>query len=87
MEALKFEVLEPAHGMAARRKFDSKVIEPGWLAINSITQAYVEENEKNLAASASLLRDFSDPEFLNTGTEAALTRLLHEIQERRYRIN
>jgi len=72
MEALKFEVLEPAHGMAARSKFDSKVIEPGWLAINSITQAYVEENEKNLAASASLLRDFTDPEFLKTGTQKQL---------------
>ena len=69
LQALKVDVLESAHGLAAKNKWDTKVIEDGFLSENEITTAYVEENEKRLHASASLLKDFNDPDFLEKGTQ------------------
>ena len=64
----KLAVLDSAYGMNAKCKFDHKVIEEGWNASNQITQAYYEENNDKLQKAAGLLRDFSDPDFLEKGT-------------------
>jgi hypothetical protein len=54
--------------MRAKNKFDMKVVECGWLAANNISQAYYEENKQKIEQSTSLLKDFTDPEFLKNGT-------------------
>ena len=64
-----------AQGACTRQKFDSKVIEEGWLAANDITQTYYEENKDKLQQRASLLKDFDDEEFIQTGT---VKELLHD---------
>jgi len=54
--------------MAAKNKFDTTVIQEGWLAENDITQSYYLENKDRLHNSAQLVRDFDDQEFLKNGT-------------------
>ena len=75
MKSYNLEVTDHAHGMMAKSKFDTIVIEEGWLAANDITQSYYEENKDKLHSSASLLRDFTDQEFLESGTAVSYTHL------------
>ena len=65
--------------MIAKNKFDKKVLEDGWLADNEITQQYYEQNNERLQQSASLIKDFSDQEFLKEGT---MKQLLHDFGTR-----
>ena len=67
-DAHNFEVLECAHGVAAKNKFDSIVIMEGWHAENDLTQTYYDENKDQLQSAASLIKNLKDPEFHKNGT-------------------
>jgi len=67
--------LDKSYGEPALNKFESKIIEEGWLAENEWTQAYIDNNEERLRSADQLLLDFTKPEVRR---ETKISKVVHD---------